>query len=321
MPATTEAALKATQQAMDQGAEIILGPLFAQSVSAAGQVARARNFRSSRFRPTPGRLDRGLSLEFPAGNRCRSRRVLCGLDRKALLRRADSGECLWQRGRGGVQAGGGAAQRPGGALERYPPTGPRSQRRSRTSPRRQPAPTHIHGGRRRCRSRRVAGASPPASIPGRPVVRHRALGRSAHSLQSGVRRRLVSGDRSRRLRDFAGRYRGRYRQEPPRPATLAYEPSRSSPPWSRRKVRSDSHRGDLTNPSGFTGIDGVFRFRRDGTNQRGLAMMRVTPKGARSCAVRRIVSAASATELLKRPRLLTPPGRRPPHRARESPAA
>jgi len=25
----------------------------------------------------------------------------------------------------------------------------------------------------------------------------------------------------------------------------------------------------LTNPSGFAGIDGVFRFRPDGTNQRG----------------------------------------------------
>ena len=35
----------------------------------------------------------------------------------------------------------------------------------------------------------------------------------------------------------------------------------------------------LTNASGFTGIDGLFRFRPDGTNQRGLAVMRVTPSG------------------------------------------
>src|SRR5580698_5296354 len=38
-----EAARLAAQQALDQGAEIILGPLFAQSVSVVGQVARARN--------------------------------------------------------------------------------------------------------------------------------------------------------------------------------------------------------------------------------------------------------------------------------------
>jgi branched-chain amino acid transport system substrate-binding protein len=35
----------------------------------------------------------------------------------------------------------------------------------------------------------------------------------------------------------------------------------------------------LLNPSGFAGIDGIFRFRPDGTNQRGLAIMRVTGSG------------------------------------------
>jgi hypothetical protein len=35
----------------------------------------------------------------------------------------------------------------------------------------------------------------------------------------------------------------------------------------------------LTNASGFAGIDGLFRFRPDGTNQRGLAVMRVGPAG------------------------------------------
>jgi hypothetical protein len=35
----------------------------------------------------------------------------------------------------------------------------------------------------------------------------------------------------------------------------------------------------LTNPSGFSGLDGIFRFRADGTNERGLAILRVTPSG------------------------------------------
>jgi branched-chain amino acid transport system substrate-binding protein len=35
----------------------------------------------------------------------------------------------------------------------------------------------------------------------------------------------------------------------------------------------------LTNPSGFTGIDGLFRFMPDGTNQRGLAVLRVAAGG------------------------------------------
>src|SRR5579883_1670398 len=40
---TAEAARLGAQQAIDEGAEIVLGPLFAQSVTYVGQVARARN--------------------------------------------------------------------------------------------------------------------------------------------------------------------------------------------------------------------------------------------------------------------------------------
>jgi hypothetical protein len=40
----------------------------------------------------------------------------------------------------------------------------------------------------------------------------------------------------------------------------------------------------LTSPSGFTGIDGLFRFRPDGTNERGLAILRVTASGAQTAA-------------------------------------
>ena len=36
----------------------------------------------------------------------------------------------------------------------------------------------------------------------------------------------------------------------------------------------------LTNASGFAGIDGLFRFRSDGTNERGLAVMKVASGGA-----------------------------------------
>ena len=35
----------------------------------------------------------------------------------------------------------------------------------------------------------------------------------------------------------------------------------------------------LTNGSGFAGIDGVFRFKSDGANERGLAVLRVAPGG------------------------------------------
>src|SRR5438552_2291374 len=39
---SSQGAQQATQQALDEGAEIVLGPLFAHSVAPAGQTARAR---------------------------------------------------------------------------------------------------------------------------------------------------------------------------------------------------------------------------------------------------------------------------------------
>ena len=49
---------------------------------------------------------------------------------------------------------------------------------------------------------------------------------------------------------------------------------RWSPRWSRRKGAQRFSEQMLTNSSGFAGIDGVFRFRPDGTNERGLAVLR-----------------------------------------------
>jgi hypothetical protein len=40
----------------------------------------------------------------------------------------------------------------------------------------------------------------------------------------------------------------------------------------------------LTNTSGFAGIDGLFRFRSDGSNERGLAVMRVASGGGQAVA-------------------------------------
>ena len=37
----------------------------------------------------------------------------------------------------------------------------------------------------------------------------------------------------------------------------------------------------LTDPEGFAGTDGIFRFLPDGTNERGLAVMEVRPNGAK----------------------------------------
>jgi ABC-type branched-subunit amino acid transport system substrate-binding protein len=81
------------------------------------------------------------------------------------------------------------------------------------------------------------------------------------------------------FRAFADRYRSRYRQDPPRPAALAYDAVTLIAALAKAQGSQRITNEALTNPSGFAGIDGVFRFRSDGTNQRGLAVLRVTPSG------------------------------------------
>jgi ABC-type branched-subunit amino acid transport system substrate-binding protein len=80
-------------------------------------------------------------------------------------------------------------------------------------------------------------------------------------------------------RNFAQRYRARYGQDPVRTATLAYD----AVALVAALVKTQGPQGFtdqvLTNSSGFAGIDGIFRFRPDGTSERGLAVLRVTPNG------------------------------------------
>ena len=79
------------------------------------------------------------------------------------------------------------------------------------------------------------------------------------------------------FRNFAARYRTRYGQDPVRTATLAYDAVALVAALVKTQGPQRFSEQTLTNSSGFAGIDGLFRFRPDGTNERGLAVMRVTP--------------------------------------------
>jgi branched-chain amino acid transport system substrate-binding protein len=94
-------------------------------------------------------------------------------------------------------------------------------------------------------------------------------------------------------RNFAARYRKRFNQDPVQTATLAYDAVALVAALVKTHGAERFSDETLTSASGFAGVDGVFRFRSDGTNERGLAVMRVTPSGAQpvSPAVRSFGSA------------------------------
>ena len=82
------------------------------------------------------------------------------------------------------------------------------------------------------------------------------------------------------FKNFATRYRTRFGAEPVRTATLAYDAVALVAALVKTQGPQRFSEQVLTGPSGFAGIDGIFRFKTDGTNERGLAVLRVAPGGS-----------------------------------------
>jgi ABC-type branched-subunit amino acid transport system substrate-binding protein len=76
---------------------------------------------------------------------------------------------------------------------------------------------------------------------------------------------------------FAGRYRGMFGADPQLVATLAYDAVVLAAGLVKQAGLQRFQRSVLTNPEGFlSSVNGLFRFNADGTNDRGLAIYEVT---------------------------------------------
>jgi ABC-type branched-subunit amino acid transport system substrate-binding protein len=79
--------------------------------------------------------------------------------------------------------------------------------------------------------------------------------------------------------DFEKRFQALYKHKPPRLATLGYDAAALAALLARDGTGDPFAAAALTNPSGFAGVDGIFRFLPDGESQRGLAVLAVTRDG------------------------------------------
>ena len=80
---------------------------------------------------------------------------------------------------------------------------------------------------------------------------------------------------------FAQRYKAKFNSDPARLATLAYDAVTLAAALARNGGPDPFNQAALTSVSGFNGADGVFRFRADGTNERGLAVMEIDDGAAK----------------------------------------
>ncbi|MDO8875404.1 MAG: penicillin-binding protein activator [Pseudolabrys sp.] len=279
---TPQGAQAAAQQALAEGAELIIGPLFAQSVSAVGALARTRGIPVIAFSTDASVATRGVYLLsfLPESD---VRRIV---DYAASRGKRSYAALLPDNAYGAVveAAFQQAVARRGGrvvALEKYP----------------------LDATRMGDSIRRVAQAATSADTLFIPdgadavprvvqqleanrvnVKRLQLIGTGLWedprmfenpSLTGG----LYAAPDSAGFRGFATRYRARYGGEPVRTATLAYDAVALVAALVKTQGQQRFSEQVLTGPSGFAGIDGIFRFKTDGTNERGLAVLRVAPGG------------------------------------------
>ncbi|MCX7312287.1 MAG: penicillin-binding protein activator [Alphaproteobacteria bacterium] len=285
---TSGGAQQAVQQALAEGAEIIVGPLFAHAVGVVGAAARQRGVPVIAFSTDASVAARGVYLlsflpesdvdrivDYAMANGKRSFAALLSEGAYGNVVEAEFKQVVARKG-GRIVAlerygfGSGAVVGPARLVAQaarsadaiFIPEGP------------EVVPT-------------VVQALLAANQDGRQLVDTRRVQLLGTGLWDDPRifndTRLHGGwyaaPDSAGFRNFSARHRQRYSQDPVRTATLAYDAVALIAALVKTQGAQRFSEQVLTNASGFAGIDGLFRFRTDGTNERGLSVMQVGPTG------------------------------------------
>jgi ABC-type branched-subunit amino acid transport system substrate-binding protein len=279
---TVQGAQASAQQAISEGAEIIIGPLFAQSVSAVGQIARTSNIPVIAFSTDVSVAARGVYLLSFLPETDVRRIVDFSISRgkrsfAALLPDNAYGTVVEGAFQQEVSRRGGRVV----VLEKYTPEGNRINEAAR---RVSQAANQVDS---------IFIPDSPDAVPqvvnalaanGVDLRRVQVIGSGLWedariSSTAALDGAWYAAPEATGYRNFSARYRARYGQDPVRTATLAYDAVALVAALVKTQGPQRFSEPSLTNPSGFAGIDGVFRFRPEGTNDRGLAVLRVAPAG------------------------------------------
>lgn len=282
---TPQGAQQGAQQALAEGAEIILGPLFGLSVPATAQVARSRGVPVIAFSTDSSVAGRGIYLLSFLPESDVNRIV----DYSASSGKRSFAAMLPENAYGNVveAAFKQAVARRGGrvvAFEKYgndPASVQAAARNVAQALGTADALLLADDGDA------LVNVAQTLTASGANLKRLQVLGTGLWdnprvaadpNLQGGF---YAAPDPS-GFRGFAGRYKAKFGAEPVRTATLAYDAVALVAALARTQGGQRFTAEVLTNTSGFAGIDGLFRFRADGTNERGLAIMRVAAGGGQA---------------------------------------
>ena len=279
---TSGGAQLAAQQALAEGAEIIIGPLFAHSVGVVGSAARQRGVPVIAFSTDASVAARGVYLLsfLPENDVDRIIEYAIASGKRsfaAMLSEGAYGNVVEAEFKQVVARKGGRIV----ASERYTLDANKMQ-----------VPAKIVA--------QAARSADAVFIPEGPEVvplvvqAMIAAGLDTRRVQllgtglwddprifndARLHGGLYAAPDSTGFRNFSARYRARYNQDPVRTATLAYDAVALVAALVKTQGQQRFSEQVLTSASGFAGIDGLFRFRTDGANERGLAVLKVGPTG------------------------------------------
>ncbi|HYM18793.1 MAG TPA: penicillin-binding protein activator [Micropepsaceae bacterium] len=277
---TPEKAVAAATLAINDGAEVILGPLFAQAVSAVGPIAHAQHvpviaFSSDRsvggngvyllsFQPET-EVNRIISFAATRGHNSFA----------ALVPRSPYGDKVADAFRQSTMQAGAAVTTVQAFEERPELVNDAARMTARSGA---DAVLIGEGGVM------LQAIGPALALGGANNRAVKFLGTGLWDDTSILKEPMLANGwfaapSPDAFRNFATRYRAAYNAAPPRIATLAYDAMSLVALLSNGRPYQRFTDVAITDPAGFAGVDGIFRFRDNGSAQRGLAILEVTPNG------------------------------------------
>jgi ABC-type branched-subunit amino acid transport system substrate-binding protein len=277
---TPQKAAAAAAKAISEGAEIIIGPLFAQNVTAVAPVARAGKvpvIALSSDRSVGGNGVYLLSFQLETEvNRIVSYAVSKGHSSfTGLVPKTAYGDKVGQSLRETVARVGGRVASVESFDEKPELLGPPARAAAQSGA---DAVLIGEGGSM------LEAIAPALALAGAKERGVKLLGTGLWDDLAVTREPLLANGwfaapAPESFRVFSNHYRTVYDGAPPRIATLAYDAISLVALLAHGRPYERFTDAALTDSNGFSGVDGIFRFRTDGSAQRGLAILEVTPDG------------------------------------------
>lgn len=287
---TAAGARAAARAAVDEGAEVILGPLFADAVKGAAPVARHAGVPVLAFSNNKAVAGHGVYLMSILAEQEANRIVSFAANRgkrrfAALIPDNAYGNAIEPAFRQAVAQAGGRVV----IVEKYPATangmlGPAKRVvEAIKSGEDELAPVDalfLPGGQEA-----LPQIGPVIAYSGIDTSKVKLLGTGAWDFPSIGRDNAFLGGwypspDPMAWRSFAERFAKTFGSTPPRIASVAYDAVRMAIGLSASQPGSRFTAADLTRPNGFAGIDGIVRFDQNGLAERGLAVLQVQKFGA-----------------------------------------